>query len=89
MFLIGPFRRGADQRVSTASKLFCGSLLRPRVKAGHQVHGRPWVYRGYWVYPIIDDADPYSVGCSGPAVPANSGPTAPGLAEVRLLPFRY
>ena len=34
------------------------------------------------VYPIIDDADPYGVGSSGPAVPAGSGLTAPGLAEV-------
>ena len=40
------------------------------------------VRRGSWVYPIIDDADPYGVGSSGPAVQAGSGLTAPGLAEV-------
>ena len=38
--------------------------------------------RGHGVYPIIDDADPYGVGSSGPAVPTGSGLTAPGLAEV-------
>ena len=37
--------------------------------------------RGHWVYPIIDDADLYGVGCSGPAVQAGSGLTAPGLAK--------
>jgi len=36
---------------------------------------------GHWVYPIIDDADPYGVGSSGPAVPAGSGLTGPGLAK--------
>src|SRR5262249_40254210 len=38
--------------------------------------------RGYRVYPVIDDADPYGVGSSGPAVQAGSGLTAPRLAEV-------
>ena len=47
------------------------------------------VCNGYWVFPIIDDADPYGVGSSGPAVPAGSGLTAPGLAEVALLAFRH
>ena len=45
------------------------------VEPGHRHAGRG-------VYPIIDDADPYGVGSSGPAVPAGSGLTAPGLAEV-------
>jgi hypothetical protein len=39
-------------------------------------------HAGRGVYPIIDDADPYGVGSSGPAVPAGSGLTASGLAEV-------
>jgi len=43
--------------------------------------------RGYWVYPYHDDADPYGVGFSGPAVPAGSGLTAPGLAEVASCRF--
>src|SRR5262249_5022284 len=41
---------------------------------------------GHGVYPIIDDADPYGVGCSGPAVQAGSGLTAPRWAEVASWP---
>jgi hypothetical protein len=37
---------------------------------------------GRGIFPIIDDADPYGVGSSGPAVPARSDLTGPGLAEV-------
>jgi hypothetical protein len=44
---------------------------------------------GRGVYPIIDDADPYGVGSSGPTVPAGSGLTAPGLGRSRLLAFRH
>lgn len=40
--------------------------------------GRP----GHGVYPIFDDADPYGVGSSDPAVPAGSGLIPPGLTEV-------
>ena len=43
---------------------------------------RPHLGAGRGVYLIIDDADPYGVGSSGPAVQAGSGLTAPGLAEV-------
>ena len=32
---------------------------------------------GRGAYPIIDDADPYGVGSSGPAVPAGSGRPRP------------
>jgi hypothetical protein len=52
------------------------------VEPGHR-------HAGYRVYPIIDDADPYGVGSSGPAVPADSGLTAPGLARSSLLAFRH
>jgi hypothetical protein len=53
------------------------------------VHGVHWAPRGHRVYPTIDDAEPYGVGCSGPAVQAGSGLTAPGLAEVASLAFHY
>jgi len=45
--------------------------------------------RGYWVYPYHDDADPYGVGFSGPAVLAGSGLTAPGLGRSHLFAFRH
>jgi len=45
--------------------------------------------RGHGVYPIIDDADLYGAGCSGPAVEAGSGLTVPGLGRSRLLAFRH
>ena len=41
-----------------------------------------WIRRGSWVYPIQEDPDHQGAGCSGPAVQAGSGLTAPGLAEV-------
>ena len=44
--------------------------------------GDPVSGSGHGVYPLNADADPYGVGCSGPAVQAGSGLTAPGLAEV-------
>ena len=44
------------------------------------LHPRQGAGRG--VYPIIDDADPYGVGSSGPEVQACSGLTALGLGEV-------
>ena len=38
-------------------------------------------------HPIIDDADPYGVGCSGPPVQAGGGLTALGLAQVASCRF--
>ena len=35
------------------------------------------VHRGSWVYPIKEDPDHKGAGCSGPAVQAGSGLTAP------------
>ena len=52
------------------------------VEPGHRHAGRG-------VYPIIDDADRYGVGSSGPAVPAGSGLTAPGLGRSSPLAFRH
>ena len=42
---------------------------------------------GRGVYPIIDDADPYGVGSSGPAVPAGSGLTAPASNSRNAVSF--
>ena len=49
------------------------------VEPGHR-------HAGHGVYPIIDDADPYGVGSSGPAIQAGTS-LEPGRS--RLLPFPY
>jgi hypothetical protein len=45
-------------------KTFSGSFPALSGLAGHCDRG---VRRGYWLYPIIDDADLYGAGSSGPA----------------------
>ena len=45
--------------------------------------GAPDGHPGDGVYPIVDDADPYGVGSTGPAVPAGSGLIAPRAGRSR------
>ena len=62
-----------------------GGLRVPRRQPGGLE--RPGIGAGRGVDPIIDDADPYGVGSSGPAVPAGSGLTAPASNSRNAVSF--
>jgi len=80
---MGPFGESSHietETIEVARVVDFGVIFEPNPEHGFGAilgHLGGWVNplgrRGYWIYPIIDDADLYGVGSSGPAFQRAAG----------------